>query len=230
MPDRKLEDEAGPRATGSITPGAGPAPTGSGPPGDLVAGFASGTRIATPRGEVAVEALRAGDRVITRDNGLQPIRWTGMRSLTPADLASAPYLRAVSIPAGALGSGWPVRDMAVSPTHRLLLTSERAALYFGEREVLVAARDLMGMKGITRARPGAVSYVHFLCDRHEIVLSDEAWTESFQPDEPALDAMGAARREEILALFPDLRNGSGLAAFRAARRALRRHEARLLVK
>jgi hypothetical protein len=39
---------------------------------------------------VAVEALRAGERVVTRDNGLQTVRRTGARSLIPAELASAP--------------------------------------------------------------------------------------------------------------------------------------------
>ena len=33
--------------------------------------------ILTDRGEVAVEALVAGDLVMTRDNGLQPLRWVG---------------------------------------------------------------------------------------------------------------------------------------------------------
>jgi hypothetical protein len=110
--------------------------------------FTPGTRIATPRGEVAVEDLREGDRVITRDNGLQEIRWTGARSLGAGELMAAPNLRPVLIRAGALGHGLPERDMLVSPQHRLLLTSERAALYFGEREVLAAARHLTGMEGI----------------------------------------------------------------------------------
>jgi hypothetical protein len=230
MPDWNREDDPKRRVTGHPAPGAGPGPAGAPRIVEMVPCFTPGTKIATPRGEVAVEALRAGDRVVTRDNGLQTVRWTGARSLTPAELAAAPRLRPVIVRAGALGPGWPARDMCVSPTHRLLLASERAALYFGEREVLAAARDLTGMDGIARARPGAVTYVHVLCERHEILLSDEAWTESFQPEEAVLDAMGAVLREEIFALFPELRDGSGLATFRAARRALRRHEARLVLE
>ena len=48
---------------------------------DVIPCFAPGTLIATPKGEVPVENLRAGDRVITRDNGIQEIRWTGLRAL-----------------------------------------------------------------------------------------------------------------------------------------------------
>lgn len=197
---------------------------------NLIPCFTPGTRIATPRGEVAVEDLREGDRVITRDNGLQEIRWTGTRSLGAGDLMAAPNLRPVLIRAGALGHGLPERDMLVSPQHRLLLTSERAALYFGEREVLAAAKHLTGMEGIDEVEASGVTYIHFMCDRHEVVLSNGAWTESFQPGEQVMDGMGEAAREEIFTLFPELRETSGLRAYQAARRSLKRHEARLLVE
>ncbi|MDZ7709661.1 MAG: Hint domain-containing protein [Roseovarius sp.] len=196
---------------------------------DIVPCFTPGTRIATPRGEVAVEDLREGDRVITRDNGLQEVRWVGTRALGAADLMAAPHLRPVRIRAGALGHGLPERDMLVSPQHRLLLTSERAALYFGEREVLAAARHLTDMEGIDEARANGATYIHFMCDRHEVVLSDGAWTESFQPGEQVLGGMGDASREEIYTLFPELREATGIEAYQAARRSLKRHEARLLV-
>lgn len=197
---------------------------------NIVPCFTPGTRIATPRGEVAVEDLREGDRVITRDNGLQEVRWVGSRALGAADLMAAPHLRPVRIRAGALGHGLPERDMLVSPQHRVLLTSERAALYFGEREVLAAARHLTGMEGIAEARTTGTTYIHFMCDRHEVVLSEGAWTESFQPGEQVLDGMGDASREEIFSLFPELRERTGVEAFQAARRSLKRHEARLLVE
>ena len=197
---------------------------------NIVPCFTPGTRIATPAGERPVEALRPGDRVITRDNGLQEIRWSGRRDLSAADLHRAPHLRPVLIRAGALGQGLPERDMQVSPQHRVLIHSDRAALYFEDREVLAAARHLTGLDGVeTAAGDAPVSYIHFMFDQHEVVLSDGAWTESFQPGEQTLDAMGQACRDEILALFPDLADGEGIATYRAARRALKRHEARLLV-
>ena len=197
---------------------------------EVIPCFTPGTLIATPRGEVPVEDLREGDRVITRDNGLQEIRWTGARSLGAGDLLATPKLRPVLIRAGSLGHGLPERDMLVSPQHRLLLTSERAALYFGEREVLAAAKHLTGMEGIDEVQASGVTYIHFMCDRHEVVLSDGAWTESFQPGEQVMDGMGETVREEIYSLFPELRDKAGIEAYQAARRSLKRHEARLLVE
>ncbi|MEM9497521.1 MAG: Hint domain-containing protein [Pseudomonadota bacterium] len=195
---------------------------------NIIPCFTPGTRIATPTGERLVETLRPGDRVITRDNGLQEVRWVGRRDLTQSDVRAAPNLRPVLIRAGALGRGLPDRDMLVSPQHRVLIHSERAALFFEDREVLAAARHLTAMDGIERAPARSVSYIHFMFDQHEVVLSDGAWTESFQPGHNVLDAMGRSARDEIFALFPELQSPTGLEQYPAARRSLRKHEARLL--
>jgi hypothetical protein len=196
---------------------------------NIVPCFTPGTLIATPRGECAVEELRVGDRVITRDNGLQEIRWIGQRALTGQEVRNAPHLRPVMIRAGALGRGLPLHDMLVSPQHRMLLNSERAALYFEDREVLASAKHLTGMDGVDLAAPRATTYVHFMFDQHEVVLSNGAWSESFQPGAQVLDGLGDVQRDEIFELFPDLRDMQGIEGYQAARRSLKKHEARLLV-
>jgi Ca2+-binding RTX toxin-like protein len=195
---------------------------------DIIPCFTPGTVIATPKGERLVEDLREGDRVITRDNGLQEIRWVGRRDLTGQELCQAPNLKPVLIRAGSLGRGLPERDMMVSPQHRLLINNERSALYFDEREVLAAAKHLTGMQGVDTVEASGVSYIHFMFDQHEVVLSNGSWTESFQPGEQVMDGMGTAQRNEIYDLFPDLREAEGLKDYQAARRSLKKHEAKLL--
>ncbi|MDT8326987.1 MAG: Hint domain-containing protein [Roseovarius sp.] len=197
---------------------------------NLIPCFTPGTVIATPRGEKLVEELQVGDRIITRDNGLQEIRWIGHRALGGQDLIKSPHLKPVLIRAGALGQGLPERDMLVSPQHRILLNNERAALYFEEREVLAAAKHLTGLDGVDTVESSGTTYIHFMFDQHEVVLSNGAWTESFQPGEQVLDGMGSAQRDEIYDLFPELRDVKGLEAYQSARRSLKRHEAQLLVK
>ncbi|CTQ34134.1 Hint domain-containing protein [Jannaschia rubra] len=192
--------------------------------------FTPGTLIATPRGEIAVETLAVGDRVITRDNGIQAIRWAGSRDMTAAELEENPALRPVTIRRGALGRGLPERDMVVSPQHRVLIANDETMLYFDEREVLVAAKHLVGRPGIERAEAADVTYVHVMFDNHEVILSDGAWTESFQPGDHSLKGLGQAQREEIFAIFPDLRDAAGRQAYTAARRMLRRQEAELLAR
>lgn len=192
--------------------------------------FTPGTMIATPRGEVAVEKLRVGDKVITRDNGIQEIRWAGARQMGWHDFAANPHLRPVMIKAGSLGNGLPERDMMLSPNHRVLVANDRTALYFDEHEVLVAAKHLIGGKGVQAVESVGTTYIHFMFDQHEVVLSNGAWTESFQPGDFSLKGLGNAQRNEIFELFPELRTQTGIAAYQAARKTLKRHEARLLVR
>jgi hypothetical protein len=189
--------------------------------------FTPGTRIATPMGERRVETLAVGDRVITRDNGIQAIRWIGRRRLAGADLPE--HLRPVRIAKGALGYNLPERDMCVSPNHRVLIFNEKTALYFEESEVLVAAKHLVGKPGIECLDVPDVTYIHFMFDQHEVVLSDGAWTESFQPGDLSLDGIGAAQRAEIFEIFPELETEAGINAYQSARRSLKKHEAMLLL-
>ncbi len=192
--------------------------------------FTPGTLIATPKGEVPVEELRAGDKVITRDNGIQEIRWKGEKALSGQELRLNSHLQPVLVKAHSLGNGLPERDMLVSPNHRLLVANDRTQLYFDEHEVLVAAKHLVGNPGIHAIEAIGTTYIHFMCDQHEVVLSNGAWTESFQPGDYTLKGMGNAQRNEIFELFPELKTEAGLDGYQAARRTLKKHEARLLAR
>lgn len=196
---------------------------------NVVICFTPGTAIATPRGEVAVEELRVGDRVITRDNGIQEIRWIGQKPLDWRALRANAHLQPILIKRGALGNGLPERDMMVSPNHRMLVSNQMTALYFEEPEVLVAAKHLVNWKGIQTVESMGLNYIHLLFDRHEVILANGAWTESFHPGDYSLGGLGASQRREIFEIFPELRTRRGLDSYEAARRVLKRHEAKLLV-
>ena len=192
--------------------------------------FTPGTLIATASGERLVEELNVGDRVITRDNGIQEIRWVGRRDMSGGELARAAHLRPVLIRQGALGNGLPERDMLVSPQHRVLMSSDKTALYFEESEVLVPAKHLTDMDGIDVVDVSHTTYIHVMFDQHEVILSDGTWTESFQPGDQTLNAMDEGVRAEILELFPELETETGIRAYAAARRSLKKHEAKLLTQ
>lgn len=189
--------------------------------------FAAGTLIDTAEGRRLVEDLKPGDLVLTRDKGYLPLQWVGQRVLADQEIAEHPEFAAVILRAGALGPNTPERDTRVSPSHRVLVAGPRAELLFGENEVLVPAGHLVGMPGIERDS-GAVTYVHIMFDSHQIVLGDGLWSESFQPADYSLVGLGAAQRDEILSLFPELAEKGNNRKFKAARMTLRQHEARLL--
>lgn len=192
--------------------------------------FTPGSGIATPKGERPVEDLKVGDRVLTRDNGIQSITWVGKKALNTQDLRLTPNLLPIMISAGALGDDLPERDMMVSPNHRMLVVSEIAQLYFGESEVLMAAKQMTKMKGVEVMKTPQTTYIHFMCQNHEIVLADGAWTESFQPGDMSLRGVDADQREELFLLFPELATKEGIKSYRAARRSVKKSESRLFFK
>ncbi|MGH1353741.1 MAG: Hint domain-containing protein [Thalassovita sp.] len=185
--------------------------------------FTPHSMIKTIRGEVPAGHLRLGDRVLTRDNGFQAIEWIGARNLTCTKTH-----RPVRIRKGALGNGQPERDLLVSPQHRMLVCSKTAALWFGEEEVFVPAISLTIMDGIEQLKMPRVSYVHFMMERHQVVMGDGAWSESFQPGDLTLSGMDQAQRAELFDLFPELATRETAGVYPAARITLAAHEAKLL--
>ena len=196
---------------------------------EVIICFTPGTLIATKRGEKPVQQLKVGDKVFTRDNGPQELRWIGRRNLNRGELNKMPQYMPVLIRAGALGDGSPQRDMMVSPNHRILITSELAEVMFGENEVLVAAKHLVSLDGVDVAPVSKVSYIHMMFDAHEVVLADGTWAESFLPGQQAMAGIKSDQKQEILDLFPELIDMRGLRNFEAARRLLKAHEAHLLM-
>lgn len=190
--------------------------------------FTPGTLIATGQGERPVEMLAPGDSVQTRDNGLQTVRWVGSQRFRGRVLARKAHLRPVLIRKGALGGAFPTRDMFVSPNHRMLIAGDQTGLYFREREVLAAAKHLVNHRDIQMIPTTSVTYLHFMCEDHQVVLANGAWTESFQPARASLNGLSTSQRKEILELFPELATVAGCDGYLSARRILSRREARRL--
>jgi Ca2+-binding RTX toxin-like protein len=196
---------------------------------NIVSCFTPGTEITTPKGGVLIEQLRVGDVVVTRDNGSQVVRWIGSRRISRDEMRQDPSLRPILIKAGAMGDGLPETDMMVSRQHRMLVSGQRAELLFGTDEVLVRAQHLLCLPGVSVAEVDEVTYLHILFDRHEVVLANGAWSESFQPGDRTLGGMDADQRDEICKIFPELAQAGRAEAFAAARTTLKSFEARVLL-
>ncbi|WP_138936121.1 Hint domain-containing protein [Roseovarius arcticus] len=183
--------------------------------------FTPGACILTPHGARAIETLCIGDMVITRDNGPQPIRWVGSRTVAGVD-RFAP----ISIAAHVLD--WATRPLLVSPQHRLLFTGYKAELLFGCDEVLVAAKHLLDGRDVVASNRAEVTYIHMMLDQHEVIYADGAATESFHAGDVGISAISDQSREEMFSIFPELRANPN-AFGKTARPCLKRHEARLLL-
>ncbi|MBO6884233.1 MAG: Hint domain-containing protein [Marivita sp.] len=178
--------------------------------------FAAGTLIETPGGPRFIESLREGDEVNTLDAGPKPIRWIG-HVRVPGNGVNTP----IRISRGALGN---IRDLWVSPNHRMLLRGSKAELMFGEDEVFVAAKHLVNGTTIVPDPRPMVEYWHFLCDAHHVVFAEGCPAETLYPGNMALQSVEDDARDEILGLLKET-EALILDAQQMARYTLKRHEA-----
>ena len=178
--------------------------------------FERTTLISTPQGQQMIGDLSVGDDVVTRDNGIQKIRWIGSKTV-----AGKGHLAPIYIRKGTLGNA---RDLLVSPQHRMLLRGWQAELLYGENEVLAAAKMLVNDQTIRQITCNEITYVHMLFDDHEIVLAEGCWSESYCPSKENVDALDLSARLELLEMFPELASTS---IFNSARTSLKMHEAQV---
>jgi len=181
--------------------------------------FVSGAEIDTPDGPRRVEDLAPGDLVVTRDCGALPLSWTGA-----CKVPATGHLAPIVFRAGTLGA---LRDTAVSPQHRILLSGWQAELLFGVSELLVPATALINDSTVFRRTGGRVTYHHIMFEDHQIVRADGMWSESFHPGPCALGMLAPDTLSELLELFPELAE-CNTGAHCAARQVLRRSEGLVL--
>ena len=125
-----------------------------------------------------------------------------MRQISETDLEAHAKVRPIRIKAGALGQNMPERNLTVSPQHRILVNSKLARRLHGDDEMLVAAKHLLQVEGVdVELDMDSVTYVRFLFNRHQIVESEGAETESLFIVREALKTVDSAARVEILHLF-----------------------------
>ncbi len=162
--------------------------------------FTADCLILSGKGPIPAGQLCPGDLVVTRDNGLQPVRWIGTRQFDWRMLGLNPLLRPIRIAAGALGDGLPDQDLTLSPNHRLALCGPNASVP-PSCENLVPARDLLGQSGVSAPPCHQVTYLQLLCDRHELLSVSGLWCESFRPTAAARAAFERAQRTSLDAVL-----------------------------
>lgn len=183
--------------------------------------FAAGTRVAVPGGACAVEDLTEGDLVDTLDHGPQPVRAILRRTLD-FRAGADPRHKPIEFKPCALGDGRPARRLVVSPQHRVLLTNATG------QQVLVSAKGLTDQPGV-RVMQGRqrVDYVQLVFDRHEILMSEGALTESFFPGAYVVATSDLQTKSALFRIFPGLLRGQRP---KPARSLMRVDEARALAR
>ncbi|MGR3200183.1 MAG: Hint domain-containing protein [Limimaricola soesokkakensis] len=139
------------------------------------ASFTRGTRIALSSGaQVPVEELAPGDRILTRDDGPQALRWVGRTTLR-ATGRFAPVL----IREGALNNA---RDLLLSPEHRVFVWQREDHLGTGRSELMIKVCHLVNGDNVVQVEGGFVDYFQLVFDDHQIVYAEGIAAESLLVD------------------------------------------------
>ena len=132
--------------------------------------FCAGTLIATPNGEVPIEQLVVGDRVLTCNGAARPIVWIGVGNILATGRRSP--ATPVIVRQGALADNTPNRDLRVTSGHALLLDG-----------VLIPAEFLVNHRSILwDDRPQEVVLYHLELASHDVLLANGAPAESYRDD------------------------------------------------
>lgn len=184
-----------------------------------VSGLGPGTMLLGAEGEIPVEWLAPGDRLITRDHGAQMVQHVVRLRRMPSGGPLPPPI--VFLP-GEYGPGGTLTEkLRVAPGLRGLVKRPECEVDFGTDEVLARFTDLT-RRTEPRRDPSmaALAYHIVLMERHEIINAGSLWVESAD-----------AETAERLDLPPAVRRVSGLlrpGGQRAPRRCLTRDEAVLI--
>jgi hypothetical protein len=137
--------------------------------------FSRGTRITMASGEQRkIEEISVGDRVLTRDNGVQEVRWIGSQTVR-ATGSFAP----IKIAKGALNNA---NELRLSPNQHIFVYQRQDHLKTGQSEVMVKAELLVNGDTVTRSDGGFVEYFQILFDNHEFIFAEGIATESLTVD------------------------------------------------
>lgn len=157
--------------------------------------FTRGTHITLASGaQSRIEDLNVGDAVLTRDDGVQKIRWIG-HSTVRAVGEFAP----VRIRAGTLHNE---NDLLVSPDHRLFIYQRSDALGAGRHELLVRARHLVNGDSVVQEDGGFVEYYQLLFDTHQIIYAEGIAAETLLIDTRTRAALPRELAEKLAQSLP----------------------------
>ncbi len=130
--------------------------------------FAAGTLILTDHGEVKVEALAAGERLITLSGETRVIRWIGHRRVSLTGHPRPESVSPVRICAHAFGPGLPRRDLILSPDHAIF-----------QQGVLIPVHTLIDGFSVVQELRTAVTYHHVELECHDVILAEGLPAETY---------------------------------------------------
>jgi hypothetical protein len=141
-------------------------------------GLLAGTHVASNLGWRSVDALCVGDKVLTFDQGMQPIVDIQRETRVVADDLIPRDQRPVRIPEGVLNNR---RTLWLMPDQGVLIESDAACDPMGDPFAVVPARAFAGFSGIEAGLPGETLQVTTLAFEQDQVVFTEGGLLTFCP-------------------------------------------------
>jgi hypothetical protein len=135
---------------------------------DLTVCFLEGTRLLGLHGDIAVEDMEPGDRLITDSGAMRPVKWIGRRTIDATRHPRPETVWPIRIEAGAIDHGLPERTLYLSPDHALYIDG-----------VLIPAKILVNGRSIVQEPRDHITYFHVELERHDILLAESLPVESY---------------------------------------------------
>lgn len=129
----------------------------------LDTGLIKGAMLLTLDGEMPVEFLSVGDKLITRDTGISKV--THIQRTTRK-------VHQIALSAGSLGHTRPERDALLAGDQMVLIRDWRARSLFNSEVALVAARALVDGEFITDLGMQETTLYQIFCDGPHILYCD----------------------------------------------------------
>jgi hypothetical protein len=129
--------------------------------------------IETPEGEVPVETLAIGDRVVTGSGKAKRVKWIGQRSYVGWLAACNPRVMPVHFKPGSLADGVPRRDLRVSPEHAIHIDGALVPAV-----LLANGVSIVKTEGLEE-----IHYFHIELDEHDVIVAEGALAETYIDDD-----------------------------------------------
>jgi hypothetical protein len=129
----------------------------------LDTGLLHGATLLTLDGEMPVEFLSVGDKLITRDTGISKVAHIQR---------STRLVHQIALSAGSLGHTRPERDAFLAGDQMVLIRDWRARALFNSEVALVAARSLVDGEFITDEGMVETTIYQIFCDGPHILYCD----------------------------------------------------------
>ncbi|MEM6305373.1 MAG: Hint domain-containing protein [Pseudomonadota bacterium] len=126
-------------------------------------GLLHGSVVMTLEGEMPVEFVSIGDKLITRDTGISKVLHIQRATR---------QVHVIALAAGSLGHTRPERDAQLAGDQMVLIRDWRARALFNSDRALVAARALVDGEFITDQGLQEITIYQIFCDSPHILYAD----------------------------------------------------------